>query len=177
MRHSIHNYGTLRCLGWRKLLISLVFRVTPSACYPIALMRKHRVALLFLLFLGCGKLNEITAPGGGGEPVDETATFTRVQTEIFTPTCTGIGCHHTLGAQEGLVLLPGQSFGNIVNRPSQQMPSLRRVNPGDFANSYLYRKITGVGITGDKMPQGGPYLTDVQIKLVRDWIRRGAPND
>jgi len=38
-------------------------------------------------------------------------------------------------------------------------------------------KITGAGITGDRMPQGGPYLTDAQIKLVRDWIRRGAPND
>jgi hypothetical protein len=27
------------------------------------------------------------------------------------------------------------------------------------------------------MPQSGPYLTDARIKLVRDWIRRGAPND
>ena len=34
-----------------------------------------------------------------------------------------------------------------------------------------------IGITGDRMPQGGPYLTDAQTKLVRDWIRRGAPND
>ena len=55
--------------------------------------------------------------------------------------------------------------------------SLKRVAPGDPTNSYLYRKITGVGITGDRMPQGGPYLSDAQIALVRDWIRRGAPND
>jgi hypothetical protein len=57
------------------------------------------------------------------------------------------------------------------------MPGLKRVTPSDVANSYLYRKITGAGITGDRMPQGGPYLTDAQTKLVRDWIRRGAPND
>ena len=30
-----------------------------------------------------------------------------------------------------------------------------RVAPVDPANSYLYRKITGAGITGDRMPQGG----------------------
>jgi hypothetical protein len=57
------------------------------------------------------------------------------------------------------------------------MPQLARIQPGDFANSYLYRKIVGSGITGDRMPQGGPFLNDTQIKLVRDWIRRGAPND
>ena len=141
-------------------------------------MRKSRVAILLtLLFLGCGKLNEITDPVGGGEPVDPTATFTRVQNEIFTPTCTGIGCHHTLGAQEALVLLPGQSYANIVNRPSVQMAALRRIAPGDVANSYMYRKLIGSGITGDRMPQGGPYLNDAQLKLIRDWIRRGAPND
>ena len=54
---------------------------------------------------------------------------------------------------------------------------LSRVQPGDFSNSYLYRKIIGQGITGDRMPQGGPYLSAAQTKLVRDWIRRGAPND
>ena len=57
------------------------------------------------------------------------------------------------------------------------MSSSPRVAPGDYANSYLYRKITGVNITGDRMPSGGPYLNDEQIRLVREWIRRGAPND
>jgi hypothetical protein len=57
------------------------------------------------------------------------------------------------------------------------MPSLLRIAPSDPANSYLYRKVIGSGITGDRMPQGGPFLTDAQIKLIRDWIRRGAPND
>ena len=52
-----------------------------------------------------------------------------------------------------------------------------RIAPLDPANSYLYRKISGSGITGDRMPQALPPLTDAQIKLVRDWIRRGAPND
>ena len=131
-----------------------------------------------LLLVSCGKLSELpTDPGSGGEPVDPTATFTRVQNEIFTPTCAQLGCHDRLGHQESQILAPGSAYANTVNITSNQMPSLKRVMPGDPANSYLYRKITGAGITGDRMPQGAPPLTDAQIKLVRDWIRRGAPND
>src|SRR5712692_6208757 len=140
----------------------------------------RKSALACALFLvSCGKLAELpTEPGvGGGEPVDPTATFTRVQNEIFTPTCAAIGCHDPLSHQENMVLSSGRAYASTVGVTSNQLPSLKRVAPGDPANSYLYRKIAGAGITGDRMPQGGPYLTDAQTKLVRDWIRRGAPND
>jgi hypothetical protein len=141
--------------------------------------RMRRLVLPILLILcACGKLKELpTDPGAGSEPIDPTATFTRVQNEIFTPTCGAIGCHDTLGHQENLILTAGRAYASTVGVASSQMPQLRRVAPSDPSNSYLYRKITGAGITGDRMPQGGPYLTDAQIKLVRDWIRRGAPND
>jgi hypothetical protein len=131
-----------------------------------------------LLLVGCGKLKELpTAPGGPGEPIDQTATFTRVQNEVFTPTCAAIGCHDPLGHQQELILTAGRAYAQIVNVNSTEMAGLKRVLPKDQTNSYLYRKITGAGITGDRMPQGGPYLNDAQIKLVRDWILRGAPND
>ena len=135
--------------------------------------------VLLLLLVSCGKLKELTAPDGvgGGEPIDPTATLTRVQAEVFTPTCAALGCHDPLGHQENMILTNGRSFANTVGVTSNQNPGLKRVTPSDPANSYLYRKITGSGITGDRMPQGGPLLTDAQIKLVRDWIRRGAPND
>ena len=140
-------------------------------------MRRLLLPILFLL-CACGKLKELpTAPGGGTEPIDPTATFTRVQNEVFTPTCTKLGCHDLIGRQSDQVLTAAQSYSQIVNHPSVEMPGLSRVTPLDPANSYLYRKITGAGITGDRMPQGGPYLNDAQTKLVRDWIRRGAPND
>jgi hypothetical protein len=140
----------------------------------------RKTILASALFLAaCGKLVELpTDPGlGGGEPIDPTATFTRVQNQVFTPTCAAIGCHDRLGQQSQQVLTAGASYSQIVNHPSVEMPQLVRVAPSDPANSYLYRKITGAGITGDRMPQGGPFLSDAQIKLVRDWIRRGAPND
>jgi len=140
-------------------------------------MSRKLLLLFFFLLFACGKLKELPTAPGGVDPIDPTATFTRVQNEIFTPTCGAIGCHDRLGRQEDLILVAGQAYANTVGRPSVEMPQLARVKAGDFANSYLYRKIIGQGITGDRMPQGGPYLNDAQIKLVRDWIRRGAPND
>jgi len=141
-------------------------------------MRFRSLAIFLFLLTGCGELSTPTDPGGvGGEPIDPTATFTRVQNEIFTPTCGQIGCHDALGQQSQMVLSAGRAYANTVNVASVEMPSLRRIAPGDPANSYLYRKITGSGITGDRMPQSLPPLSDAQIKLVRDWIRRGAPND
>jgi hypothetical protein len=133
--------------------------------------------MLAALIAGCGKLSELPTDPGAGEPVDPSATFTRVQNEIFTPTCANLGCHDPLGRQQGMVLKAGSAYANIVNAPSTEVPSLVRVAPNDPAGSYLYRKITGSGITGDRMPQALPPLSDAQIKLVRDWIRRGAPND
>lgn len=140
-------------------------------------MRFTLIAVVFFLLTACGELKTPTSPLDGGDPIDPTATFTRVQNEIFTPSCAVIGCHDPLGQSSQLILTAGQAYGNIVNRPSVEMPSLARIQPNDFASSYLYRKITGAGITGERMPLGGPPLSDAHINLVRNWIRRGAPND
>lgn len=135
------------------------------------------VAMLAVLSLvACGRLKSPTEPSGGAAP-DPAATFTRVQNEIFTPTCTQIGCHDTIGRQSQLVLVAGASYDAIVGRPSVEMPQLMRVAPVDPAASYLYRKVTGSGIAGERMPAGLPPLSEVQLALIRDWIRRGAPND
>ncbi len=142
-------------------------------------MRSTLIVVVLLLLTACGELKTPTDPAGGGDPIDTTATFTRVQNEIFTPTCAVVGCHDPLGqSQSGqLTLTAGRAYAQTVNVASTEMPGLVRIRPNDFANSYLYRKITGAGITGERMPLGGPPLSDAQIALVRNWIRRGAPND
>lgn len=135
-------------------------------------------ALFFLLgSAGCGELTTPTSPVGGPLPPDPTATFTRVQAEVFTPSCATLACHDPLGQQSQMVLTAGRAYENIVGVASVEMPSLQRIAPGDPANSYLYRKLTGAGITGDRMPLNQPPLSDAKLSLVRDWIRRGAPND
>lgn len=143
----------------------------------VSAMRSSLIFIGILLLTACGELKSPTDAGGPGDPIDQTATLTRVQTEIFTPTCANIGCHDPLGQSSEMILTAGRSYAQIVNRSSVEMPSLMRVRPNDPDNSYLYRKIIGVNITGDRMPLQRPPLTDAQIKLVRDWIRRGAPND
>jgi hypothetical protein len=134
-------------------------------------------SLLLLGTVGCGELKSPTDPLGGQPPPDPTATFTRVQSEVFTPSCATLACHDPLGQQSQMVLTAGRAYANIVGVSSVEMPQLQRVAPGDPTNSYLYRKITGAGITGDRMPLNQPPLSDAQLALVRDWIRRGAPND
>ena len=139
-------------------------------------MRSHLILLALLLTTACGELRTPTDPLTEPPP-DPTATFTRVKAEVFTPTCATVSCHHPLGQQSQLVLTPDVAYAQTVGRPSVENTALLRVNPGDPAGSYLYRKIIGSGITGDRMPQSLPPLTEAQIALVRDWIRRGAPND
>lgn len=134
------------------------------------------LAITAILLNACGELAEL--PTGPGEPLpDPSATLARVQSEIFTPSCASIGCHDAAGQQQGLILTPGRTHAMVVGRASTQVPSLSLVEPRDPANSYLYRKLTGGAVTGERMPAGGPYLDEAQLSLVRDWIRRGAPDD
>ena len=50
--------------------------------------------------------------------------------------------------------------------------------PGDPDASYLIHKLEGrAGITGDRMPQGGPFLSSADIAVIRSWIQAGAQNN
>jgi mono/diheme cytochrome c family protein len=132
--------------------------------------------LLGLLLAGCGSVKSPTEPppSGGGAAF----TFSRIQAEIFTPTCDRAGCHAAGSASGDMVLQAGRSYGEIVGRSSTENPSLDRVEPGDPERSYLLKKLRGdPDITGERMPLGGPYLTRDQIDGIAAWIRAGAPNN
>jgi hypothetical protein len=110
-------------------------------------------------------------------------TLTQLQTQIFTPICSG--CHSGLGTSLPGVqdLTAGHTFANIVNVPSIEQPTLLRIKASDAANSYLVRKIEGdPGITGSRMPFGcgaaaNPCLDQATIDLVKSWIAQGALNN
>ena len=58
------------------------------------------------------------------------------------------------------------------------MSSHFRINPGDDEASYLYQKIIAGGNIASgtqRMPLGGPFLTDEQIDTIENWINAGAP--
>jgi hypothetical protein len=118
-------------------------------------------------------------------PTDLEPTLSSIQREIFNsgdsngrPAC--IQCHNAANAAvaAGLILTNGVSYQNLVNRPSTGRAGAVRVIPNDPDGSYLIQKIEGApGIAGDRMPQGGPYLTAAQISVIRQWIAQGAQNN
>lgn len=143
-------------------------------------MRKILFMAILVVVLGaCGELRSPTAPmDDPDDPIDPSATFSRVQNEIFTTTCAFSGCHGALATQMNLELTAGVAYANIVNVPSAEVPQLDRVEPGLPDRSYLYLKVTGApGIIDARMPLGQPELTQPQKDLIRNWILRGAPND
>jgi uncharacterized protein (TIGR03118 family) len=110
--------------------------------------------------------------------VGAAVTLTQIQTEVFTPICSG--CHSGVGAALPGVqnLTAGHSFASIVGVASLEQPSLMRVKPGDAANSYLIHKVEGAaGITGGQMPLGGTPLDQATIDKIKSWINSGAPNN
>jgi hypothetical protein len=51
---------------------------------------------------------------------------------------------------------------------------LVRVVAGQPDASFLVQKLEGTQTLGDRMPQGGPYLSQDLINDVRLWIANGA---
>jgi len=107
-----------------------------------------------------------------------TVRLSQLQATIFTPKCSG--CHSGVGAGLPGVqnLTAGNTFAAIVGVASIEQPTLRRVTPGDPDHSYLVQKIEGAaGISGQRMPLGGPFLAQSEIDQVRAWIAQGALNN
>jgi uncharacterized protein (TIGR03118 family) len=121
-----------------------------------------------------------TSPGVPAT-VGPVVTLTQLQTQVFTPLCSG--CHN--GSQPAGGPLPGSqnltaghTFSNVVGVASIEQPTLMRVKPNDPDNSYLIHKVEGAaGISGAQMPFGGPPLSQDTIDQIRSWIASGAPNN
>jgi mono/diheme cytochrome c family protein len=149
-------------------------------------MKKILPLLLLMSLVGltaCGagsgeNLNEqglpVTDNNGGGNQT-ESVTLAELQQNIFGAICTN--CHTGANAPRGLRLdSEDNSYAFLINQVADEMPDLMRVNPGNPDQSYIIKKLEGTSdIVGARMPLGGPYLSEIQIKQVRDWITNGAP--
>jgi len=92
--------------------------------------------------------------------------------------CAITACHIGPFISEDLVLsTPERVLAQTVGVPSRQSPLLR-VLPGRPSQSYVWHKMTGtheaVGGSGDRMPQGGPFLPQADMDAIRAWILEGA---
>jgi hypothetical protein len=70
-----------------------------------------------------------------------------------------------------------KAYMNLVSRVAVCGTGNVRVIPGNAADSLLWRKLAGVNLCMDRMPQGRAPLTTTQIDMIRDWINAGAPNN
>jgi hypothetical protein len=127
------------------------------------------------------KLSTLAGPTPDLEP-----TFASIQKDIFETTDTAgrtscVTCHTNVGRNPagGLNLLHDLAYDQLVDVNATQVPTLKRVKPGDPDGSYILHKIEGrPGIVGRRMPfNGPPYLTDGQILIMRRWIELGAPRN
>lgn len=98
---------------------------------------------------------------------------------IFTANCATSFCHVTnspLGAP--MSLEDGKTFDENVGKPSLEVPSFKRIEPGSSSLSYLVLKIEGDPmIILAPMPLGAPALDATVILLIRQWIDEGGRNN
>jgi hypothetical protein len=78
-----------------------------------------------------------------------------------------------------LTLNAGTGIGELVDVDSTQLPSMKRVAPGDVDNSYLVHKLRGTHIDvggpsdSNRMPPLAP-LAEADIMTIEAWITAGA---
>lgn len=126
----------------------------------------------------------LTACGGSGEGLDQngrpgtdngstlTADLQSIQDHVFTPICTA--CHTGAAAPLGFRLDEASAFAMLVNTPSVEVPSLKRVAPGQPDASYIIQKLEGHAAVGGQMPLGQAPLPQATIDIIRQWIANGA---
>lgn len=118
--------------------------------------------------------NDASDEGGGDQEAPSGVTLAQLQAEIFSPVCAT--CHIGSAAPQGLRLdSEDNSFAFLVGVDANEIPTLKRVAPGDPENSYLVHKVEGrSSIVGSRMPLGQSRLSDDDIDNLKRWIAAGA---
>lgn len=106
-------------------------------------------------------------------------SFADIQAQVFTPNCAKAGCHLGPTPAQGMDLSEGNAYDNIVNVLSSEAAPLKRVDPGNSADSYLIIKLEGTDnrLKGGRMPLDGNFLQQSVIDSIKGWIDRGAPRE
>jgi hypothetical protein len=114
------------------------------------------------------------AAGDAGSSAGDVSFASSVE-PFITKAC---NCHQSTPLMAPFSLKIGEAYANLVDVPSQQLPSMMRVKPGSTSASYLWHKINGtqaqVGGSGMIMPYTFPLNVDEKAIFER-WIAAGAP--
>jgi hypothetical protein len=120
-----------------------------------------------LILAGCQDLGTapeaFITPPSNPPPTQGTLTFSANVLPILQQYgCTG--CH---GGSGGL-------FVGSVNQLIAGGLHGAAIVPGNGAGSNIIKKLSPNPPFGDRMPQGGPYLPDSTIQVIKTWIDEGA---
>ncbi len=133
-------------------------------------MKTERIAgvllLVFALVAGCKDLGTAPPVQQTGPPPASNVSFRQDILPVLTRSgC--VGCH---GGTNGLHVntVAGLLAGGL-HGPA--------IVPGKPDSSNIVKKISPNPPFGVRMPQGGPYLSDADIQLIRTWIAEGAKDN
>ena len=135
-------------------------------------------ALLALCLAGCATSLE---PVQTDDDDDDTEEPELVGWEgVFALISFRCGCHDAEQREGGMWDLTDEesAWDALVGTPSNDVPGVLRVDPGDPDASYMFLKVTDrqfeVGGAGDRMPPTGFALPEDDVELIREWIAEGA---
>lgn len=108
---------------------------------------------------------------------DPIRSFGAIQ-QVFTQSCALGTCHSSVARAGGLILEHEDlSYSSLVDtestHPDAKQANMLRVRSADPENSLLIRKLKGLG-PGDRMPQNSAPLPPETIRMIEEWIARGA---
>lgn len=123
---------------------------------------------------------------------EDNSTWSTIQSEIFQPSC--VPCHQagtSFASQSDLILTADIAYDQLVNRlpknSAARADGLLLVGTEGLESlyaSFLWEKIDAVSHEhfyedhpkyGEIMPNSGLALTNGELKMIRDWIVAGAP--
>jgi hypothetical protein len=84
------------------------------------------------------------------------------------PLLTAKGCTGCHGGTNNLFVTP---YASLMAGTSNHGPV---VMPYDGEGSIIIRKLRGTAGFGNRMPQGGPSLSEAEIETIARWIKQGA---
>lgn len=101
--------------------------------------------------------------------------LTAIQDNVLTPRCAT--CHGgSSTAAAGIHLTAGNTYDNIVGKPSHRVEGNNIVEPGNSAESVLYMMLnTGISSSWG-YDHGNADLSDEWKNIITKWIDNGAKN-
>ena len=150
--------GRYRVIGFGKTNVQAVFVLAAAA-------------MTMIVLAGCADMGNSSVASDPSSttppPVDgQTVSFAAQVSPIFQH----YGCYGCHGGSGGLFVT---SVAQLL-RGGDHGPA---VVPGKADTSNLVRKLSVSAPFGDRMPQGGPYLPDSTLQVIKLWINQGAKDN